>query len=186
MGRVVGIDLGTPFSVIAVVNRHGGAEIIANREGERITPSVVLFDGDTPFVGGMAKRLAVAHPENMVQFVKRQMGNPSWKFPSENGVYTPEEVSALIIKRLKEDAERVLGETVRDAVITVPAYFDDAQRKATQDAGPIGGLNVLRINNEPTAAALAYGIERVGQRSRGRLVDYSQNIEPRDVPRILR
>lgn len=164
MGRVVGIDLGTTFSVIAVVNRHGGAEIIANREGERITPSVVLFDGDTPLVGSMAKRLAVAHPENMVQFVKRQMGNPSWKFPSENGVYTPEEVSALIIKRLKEDAERVLGETVRDAVITVPAYFDDAQRKATQDAGHIAGLNVLRIINEPTAAALAYGIERVGQR----------------------
>lgn len=165
MGKVVGIDLGTTFSAIAVVNKHGKGEIIANREGERITPSVVLFDGDTPLVGSMAKRSAVASPDNIVQFVKRQMGSPSWKFPTESGqVYTPEEVSAIIIKRLKEDAEIMLGETVNDAVITVPAYFDDAQRKATQDAGRIAGLNVLRIINEPTAAALAYGIDKIDQK----------------------
>jgi molecular chaperone DnaK len=165
MAKVVGIDLGTTFSAIAVVNKHGKPEIIANREGERITPSVVLFDGDTPIVGSMAKRSAVASPDNVVQFVKRQMGNPSWKFPTESGhVYTPEEVSAIIIKRMKEDAETMLGETVRDAVITVPAYFDDAQRKATQDAGRIAGLNVLRIINEPTAAALAYGIDKIDEK----------------------
>jgi molecular chaperone DnaK len=165
MGKVVGIDLGTTFSAIAVVNKHGKPEILANREGERITPSVVFFNGDTPIVGSMAKRLAVANPEKVVQFVKRQMGNSSWKFPTESGqIYTSEEASAIIIKRLKEDAEIMLGETVCDAVITVPAYFDDAQRKATQDAGRIAGLNVLRIINEPTAAALAYGIERMAQR----------------------
>lgn len=163
MGKVVGIDLGTTFSAIAVVNKNGRAEIIANREGERITPSVVLFDGDTPLVGSLARRSAATVPENVVQFVKRQMGNPSWKYPTANGFYTPEEVSAIIIKRLKEDAETMLGETVREAVITVPAYFDDAQRKATQDAGRIAGLQVLRIINEPTAAALAYGMERAGQ-----------------------
>jgi molecular chaperone DnaK len=164
MGKVVGIDLGTTFSAIAVVNKHGKAEIIANREGERITPSVVLFDDNTPLVGSMAKRSAVANPDNVVQFVKRQMGNPSWKFPTESGqVYTPEDISAIILKRLKEDAEIMLGETVHDAVITVPAYFDDAQRRATQDAGRIAGLNVLRIINEPTAAALSYGIDKLEQ-----------------------
>jgi len=164
MSKVVGIDLGTTFSSIAVVNPHGKPEIIPNREGERITPSVVLFDGDTPIVGSIAKRSAVASPLNVVQFVKRQMGNPSWKFRTENGeVYTPEEISAMILKRLKEDAETMLGE-IHDAVITVPAYFDDAQRKSTQDAGRIAGLNVLRIINEPTAAALAYGMDKIEQK----------------------
>ena len=164
MSKVVGIDLGTTYSAIAYVNDHGKAEIIANREGEQITPSVVLFDGDMPIVGSIAKKSAVANPLNVVQFVKRQMGNPSWKFLSENGVqYSPEEISAIILKRLKEDAESVLGEEIRDAVITVPAYFNDAQRNATQDAGRIAGLNVLHIINEPTAAALAYGIEKFQQ-----------------------
>jgi len=155
--HVVGIDLGTTFSAIAVVNDEGKPEIIPNREGERITPSVVLFDGDAPIVGTLARQSAVARPLNVVQFVKRQMGNPSWKFRTENGeTFTPEEISAIILKRLKEDAEATLGVPIRDAVITVPAYFDDAQRKATHDAGRIAGLNVLRIINEPTAAALAY------------------------------
>ena len=165
MSKVVGIDLGTTFSSIALVNQHGKPEIIPNREGERIMPSVVLFDGDTPIVGSIAKRSAVANPLNVAQFVKRQMGNPSWKFRTENGeVYTPEEISAMILKRLKEDAETMLGEKIHDAVITVPAYFDDAQRKSTQDAGRIAGLNVLRIINEPTAAALAYGLDKIEQK----------------------
>jgi len=157
MGRIVGIDLGTTFSAIAVVNADGKPDIIPNREGERITPSVVLFDGSTPIVGTIAKQSATAKPLNVVQFVKRQMGNPSWKFRTESGeTFSPEEISAIILKRLKEDAEASLGEPAHDAVITVPAYFDDAQRKATHDAGRIAGLNVLRIINEPTAAALAY------------------------------
>jgi len=154
---VVGIDLGTTFSAVARVNQDGLPEIIPNREGERITPSVVMFDGDSPIVGTVAKRAATANPLNVVQFVKRQMGRPDWRFRSESGaVYSAEDVSAVILKRLREDAEAALGKPVRDAVITVPAYFDDAQRKATQDAGRIAGLNVLRIVNEPTAAALAY------------------------------
>lgn len=161
MSKIIGIDLGTTYSAVAIVNDHGKPEILVNREGERITPSVVLFDDESPLVGSIAKRSAVASPLNVVQFVKRQMGDPTWKFRTESGdSYTPEEISALILKRLKEDAEALLGETVQDAVITVPAYFDDAQRKATQDAGKIAGLNVLRIINEPTAAALAYGIEK--------------------------
>src|SRR2546426_10112088 len=132
MSKVVGIDLGTTFSAIAIINEHGKAEIIPNREGEQITPSVVLFDGEMPIVGSIAKRSAVASPLNVVQFVKRKMGNPSWKFLAESGAeYKPEEISAIILKRLKEDAEAALGEDIRDAVITVPAYFDDAQRKAT-------------------------------------------------------
>lgn len=164
MSKVVGIDLGTTYSAIAYVNDHGKAEIIANREGEQITPSVMLFDGEMPIVGSIAKKSAIASPLNVVQFVKRQMGNPSWKFLAESGMqYSPEEISAIILKRLKEDAEAALGEEARDAVITVPAYFDDAQRKATQDAGRIAGLNVLHIINEPTAAALAYGIEKLQQ-----------------------
>lgn len=165
MGKIIGIDLGTTFSAVATINQHGKAEIIPNREGERITPSVVLFDGNTPLVGSIAKRSAVGNPLNVVQFIKRQMGNSSWKFRTEQGdMFTPEEISAIIIKRLKEDSETILGEPIKDAVITVPAYFDDAQRKATHDAGRIAGLNVLRIINEPTAAALAYGIEKNNQK----------------------
>jgi molecular chaperone DnaK len=165
MGRVVGIDLGTTFSAIAVVNKYGKPEVLPNREGERITPSVVLFDGEEPIVGSIAKRSAVANPFNVIQFVKRQMGDKNWKFRTEQGqMYTPEEISAIILKRLKTDAETLLGEPIEDAVITVPAYFDDAQRKATQDAGRIAGLNVLRIINEPTAAALAYGLDKMDRR----------------------
>ena len=162
MRKCIGIDLGTTFSAMAIVNRHGQPEILVNREGERITPSVVLFDGEAPIVGNIAKRSAVSSPLNVAQFVKRQMGNSSWKFTTENGAaFSPEDISAIILKRLKEDAEMILGETVEDAVITVPAYFDDAQRKATQDAGRMAGLNVLRIINEPTAAALFYGFKNI-------------------------
>jgi len=161
--RVIGIDLGTTFSAIAVVNEQGLPEIIPNREGERITPSVVFLDGDSPIVGTIAKTMAGSAPLNAVQFVKRQMGNPGWKFRAENGTtYTPEDISAFILKRLKEDAEVALGEPINDAVITVPAYFNDAQRQATKDAGRIAGLNVVRMVNEPTAAALAYGLKQDG------------------------
>src|ERR1017187_1253031 len=159
--RVVGIDLGTTFSAIAVVNEHGKPEIIPNRDGEEITPSVVMFEGKSPIVGTVAKNSAVVDPLSVAQFVKRQMGAPTWSFRSGDGSkYSAEEISALILKKLKEDAEILLGGRVVDAVITVPAYFDDAQRKATQDAGRIAGLNVLRIINEPTAAALAYGLDK--------------------------
>lgn len=161
MSKVIGIDLGTTYCAVAYVNKHGQVEIIPNREGERTTPSVVLFDEGVPLVGSIAKRSAVANPDNVVQFVKRKMGDPTWEFlTDQEETYKPEEISAIILKRLKEDAESFLGEEVRDAVITVPAYFDDAKRKATQDAGQIAGLNVLRIINEPTAAALAYGLDK--------------------------
>lgn len=160
MGKVVGIDLGTTYSAIAIVNKHGKAEILPNREGERITPSVILFDGASPLVGSIAKRSAAASPDDVIQFVKRQMGNPAFCFATDHGDISPEEASAVILKRLAEDASTMLGEPITDAVITVPAYFNDAQRKSTMDAGEIAGLNVLRIINEPTAAALAYGIEK--------------------------
>ncbi|MFF7675338.1 Hsp70 family protein [Actinacidiphila glaucinigra] len=168
MARVVGIDLGTTYSAVAVADRTGTASIVRNREGENITPSVVMFQGDVVVVGSQAKRSAATAPDHVVQFVKRYMGEPTPVYTSESGTpFRPEEISALILKRLKEDAEMMLGEPVERAVITVPAYFDDARRKATQDAGRIAGLEVLRIVNEPTAAALAYGLdqgedERVG------------------------
>ena len=161
MNTVVGIDLGTTYCAIAYINQHGKAEIIENREGEYITPSVVLFDDDNPIIGTIAKRSAVANPLNVCQLVKRQMGEKNWRFLTENDKeYTAEEISALILRRLKEDAEHKLDCEITDAVITVPAYFNDAQRTATQDAGRIAGLNVLRIVNEPTAAALAYGLDK--------------------------
>lgn len=157
----IGIDLGTTYSGMAYVNEHGQAEIIPNREGERITPSVVLFDGETPIVGSIAKRSAVASPLNVCQFVKRQIGEKDWRFLTEDDrSYTAEEISAFILKRLMEDASAVMDCEISSAVITVPAYFNDAQRKATQDAGKIAGLDVLRIINEPTAAALAYGMNK--------------------------
>lgn len=161
MTRVVGIDLGTTYSAVAVADRSGSPSIVRNREGENITPSVVMFQGDTVVVGSQAKRSAVTAPDHVVQFVKRYMGEAKPVYHSESGTpYRPEEISALLLKRLKEDAEMMLGEPVEQAVITVPAYFDDARRKATQDAGRLAGLEVLRIVNEPTAAALAYGIEQ--------------------------
>ncbi len=164
MGQVIGIDLGTTYSAVAVVGGSGKPEVLVNRDGERITPSVVFFDADMTLVGSMAKRSAATAPLDVVQFVKRQMGDKDWRFePSSGGSYSPEEVSAIILKRLKEDAELFVGEgQVTDAVITVPAFFDDARRRATKDAGKIAGLNVLRVLNEPTAAALAFGMDLGG------------------------
>jgi molecular chaperone DnaK len=164
MGKVVGIDLGTTYSAVAVVGANGKPEVLINRDGERITPSMVFFDADTALVGSMAKRSAAMAPLDVAQFVKRQMGNKDWRFePSGGGSYSPEEISAIILKRLKEDAELFLGEgQVTSAVITVPAFFDDARRRATKDAGKIAGFNVLRVLNEPTAAALAFGLDLGG------------------------
>ena len=164
MGIAVGIDLGTTNSAVSVVRPTGKPEVLKNKEGDSITPSVVLFQSfggpDEPLVGEQAKRQAAAFPDDIVQHVKRYMGDPSWRFDSSSGAqYSAEEVSAIILKRLKEDAEIALGEEVTDAVITVPAYFDDARRTATKQAGQIAGLNVLRVLNEPTAAALSYGID---------------------------
>lgn len=164
MGRVVGIDLGTTYSAVAVLGDDGLPEILKNADGEPTTPSVVLFqsfDGkDEPLVGTMAKHSAASDPDNVVQFVKRQMGNPDWRFDSDSGVsYSAEEVSSLIIKKLLQDAEQALGEEVCGAVITVPAYFDDARRTATKQAGVIAGTKVLRVLNEPTAAALSFGLD---------------------------
>jgi molecular chaperone DnaK len=161
--RILGIDLGTTNSAVAVLNVHGVAEMIPNREGEYTTPSVVYFDGETPVVGSTARHSAVLEPLNVVQSVKRHMGDSAWAFVTENGTsYSAEEISAMILRRLREDAEAVCGETFTHAVITVPAYFSDAQRRATKDAGRIAGLEVPRIINEPTAAALAYGLEASG------------------------
>jgi molecular chaperone DnaK len=159
MAKVIGIDLGTTNSVVAVME-GGSPEIIVNAEGGRLTPSVVGFtkNGER-LVGQTAKRQAVINPERTILSVKRHMGTDfSASIDGKN--YTPQEASAMILQKLKTDAEDYLGESVQDAVITVPAYFSDAQRQATKDAGKIAGLNVLRIINEPTAAALAYGLEK--------------------------
>ena len=162
MGRVIGIDLGTTNSCVAVL--EGGAPIvIPNAEGSRTTPSVVAFSktGER-LVGGAAKRQAVINHARTVASVKRKMGSGE-KISVGGEKYTPQEISAMILQKLKADAEAYLGEPVTDAVITVPAYFTDAQRQATADAGKLAGLNVLRIVNEPTAAALAYGADKQSQ-----------------------
>ena len=159
MARAVGIDLGTTNSAIAVLE-GGEPTIIANAEGVRTTPSVVAFSktGEV-LVGGIAKRQAVTNVDRTISSVKRHMGT-DWKITIDDKDYTAQEISARILSKLKADAEAFLGEPVTDAVITVPAYFNDAQRQATKDAGQIAGLNVQRIVNEPTAAALAYGLEK--------------------------
>lgn len=159
MARAVGIDLGTTNSALAVLE-GGEPTIIANAEGFRTTPSVVAFSkaGDV-LVGNVAKNQAVSNVDRTISSVKRHMGT-DWKFKVDDKAYTAQEISARILGKLKRDAEAYLGEPVTDAVITVPAYFNDAERQATKDAGQIAGLNVLRIVNEPTAAALAYGLEK--------------------------
>ncbi len=159
MGRAVGIDLGTTNSAVTVLEA-GEPKVIANAEGFRTTPSVVAFTKDgNILVGETAKRQAVTNVDRTVSSVKRHMGT-NWKFKVEDKEYTPQEISARILMKLKRDAETYLGESVTDAVITVPAYFNDAERQATKEAGEIAGLNVLRIINEPTAAALAYGLDK--------------------------
>jgi molecular chaperone DnaK len=191
MGKIIGIDLGTTNSVVAVME-GGNPTVIANAEGNRTTPSVVAFNKNGErLVGITAKRQAVVNPENTVYSVKRLMGrradDPETQkarkmvsygitdgpngdarvsIPIKSKVYTPQEISAMVLAKLKRDAENYLGEEVKQAVITVPAYFNDSQRQATKDAGQIAGLEVLRIINEPTAAAVAYGLDkRVTRRS---------------------
>ncbi|WP_369394447.1 molecular chaperone DnaK [Streptomyces sp. CG1] len=164
MARPVGIDLGTTNSVVSVLE-GGEPTVITNTEGARTTPSVVAFakNGEV-LVGEVAKRQAVTNVERTARSVKRHMGDHAWRFPDHGDIdgkrYTAQEVSARVLQKLKRDAEAYLGEDVTDAVVTVPAYFDDAQRQATKEAGEIAGLNVLRIINEPTAAALAYGLDK--------------------------
>jgi molecular chaperone DnaK len=160
MARAVGIDLGTTNSVVSVLS-GGEPEVIANAEGSRTTPSVVAFakNGEV-LVGEVAKRQAVTNVDRTIRSVKRHMGEGNWTVDIDGKPYTPQEISARVLQKLKRDAEAYLGETVTDAVITVPAYFNDAQRQATTEAGQIAGLNVLRIVNEPTAAALAYGLDK--------------------------
>lgn len=161
MSKVIGIDLGTTNSVVAVME-GGEPTVITNTEGSRLTPSVVGFSktGER-LVGELAKRQAISNPENTVSSIKRHMGE-NYTVKIEGKDYTPQEISAMILQKLKEDAESYLGEKVTQAVITVPAYFSDSQRQATKDAGKIAGLDVLRIINEPTAAALAYGLDKGG------------------------
>ena len=157
MGKAVGIDLGTTNSVVAVLE-GGEPAVVANAEGNRTTPSIVAFKGSEVLVGELAKRQAITNPDNTIRSIKREIGT-SWKETFEGKEYTPQEISARILQKLKTDAEAYLGEDVTEAVITVPAYFNDAERQATKEAGKIAGLNVLRIINEPTAASLAYGLE---------------------------
>ncbi|MBO6177626.1 MAG: molecular chaperone DnaK [Selenomonadaceae bacterium] len=160
MSKVIGIDLGTTNSCVAVVE-GGEATVITNPEGGRTTPSVVGFkkNGER-LIGQLARRQAVSNPDRTVEFIKRHMGEAGYKVNIGDKSYTPPEISAMILQKLKADAESFLGETVTQAVITVPAYFNDGQRQATKDAGKIAGLEVLRIINEPTAAALAYGLNK--------------------------
>jgi molecular chaperone DnaK len=160
MARAVGIDLGTTNSVVAILEA-GEPVVVPNAEGSRTTPSVVGFSKNNEIlVGEVAKRQAITNPDRTIRSVKRHMGDKSWKVDVDGKAWTAQEVSAQILLKLKRDAESYLGDTVTQAVITVPAYFDDAQRQATKEAGQIAGLEVLRIINEPTAAALAYGLDK--------------------------
>ena len=160
MGKIIGIDLGTTNSCVAVME-GGQPTVIANTEGARTTPSVVAFTktGER-LVGEPAKRQAVTNAERTISSIKREMGS-DYRVTIDDKKYSPQEISAMILQKLKADAEGYLGEKVTEAVITVPAYFNDAQRQATKDAGKIAGLDVKRIINEPTAAALAYGLDNV-------------------------
>ncbi|MBR3174209.1 MAG: Hsp70 family protein, partial [Eubacterium sp.] len=162
MSKIIGIDLGTTNSCVAVME-GGEPTVITNAEGSRTTPSVVAFkkDGER-LVGDNAKRQAVTNADGTVSSIKRHMGS-DYKVTIEGKEYTPQAISAMVLQKLKADAEAYLGEKVTEAVITVPAYFNDAQRQATKDAGKIAGLDVKRIINEPTAAALAYGLDNEGE-----------------------
>jgi len=158
-GATIGIDLGTTFSAVAVME-GGKPTIINNAEGARITPSVVHIKGDEVIVGQIARNQAIVDPSHTVRSIKRKMGS-SERVEIDGKEYTPEQISAMILQKLKRDAEAYLGQPVKNAVITVPAYFNDAQRQATKNAGEIAGLNVLRIINEPTSASLAYGLDKL-------------------------
>jgi molecular chaperone DnaK len=160
--RVYGIDLGTTYSAIAYVDEHGKPVIVPNQESERITPSVVLFDGENVIVGNTAKESAKVEPHRVVSRVKQHMGDPNYVFEYEGQVYSPEDVSSFILRKVVGDAEIALGgeEKITDVVITCPAYFGTPEREATANAGRLAGLNVRAILNEPTAAAIAYGLEQ--------------------------
>lgn len=170
MAKIIGIDLGTTNSCVAVME-GGEPQVIANAEGNRTTPSVVAFakDGER-LVGATAKRQAVANTDRTISSIKRHMGS-DYKVAIDGKNFTPQEISSMILGKLKQDAEAFLGEKVAQAVITVPAYFTDAQRQATKDAGKIAGLDVLRIINEPTAAALAYGVDKDTTNAQKVLID---------------
>ena len=160
---VLGIDLGTTFSAMAYVDRYGKPQIIVSADGEATVPSVVYFyDNDAFVVGGEAIKMVVADPSNVARFVKRSMGEEEFTLEYFGQGYTPQELSAIVLRRLRNDADEFFGRPVTDAVITVPAYFNAAQRAATAEAGAVAGLNVLSIINEPTAAAIAYGMDRIG------------------------
>src|SRR5438876_4967753 len=160
MTRAVGIDLGTTNSVVAVLE-GGEPTVVPNAEGQRITPSVVGFSkAGEILVGEVAKRQAITNPDRTIRSIKRQMGRKDWSLDVDGKRWTPQEISAQILAKLKRDAEAYLGDKVTQAVVTVPAYFDDSQRQATKEAGQIAGLEVLRIINEPTAASLAYGLDK--------------------------
>ena len=168
MGKIIGIDLGTTNSCVAVME-GGQPTVIPNSEGGRTTPSVVGFKDTDRLVGQVAKRQAVANPDKTVISIKREMGT-DYKVNIDNKAYSPEEISAMVLTKLKQDAEAYLGQTITQAVITVPAYFNDSQRQATKNAGKIAGLEVLRIINEPTAAALAYGLDKQDRKNQKILV----------------
>ena len=168
MGKIIGIDLGTTNSCVAVME-GGQPTVIPNSEGGRTTPSVVGFKDTDRLVGQVAKRQAVANPDKTVISIKREMGT-DYKVNIDNKAYSPEEISAMVLTKLKQDAEAYLGQPVTQAVITVPAYFNDSQRQATKNAGKIAGLEVLRIINEPTAAALAYGLDKQDRKNQKILV----------------
>ena len=169
MAKIIGIDLGTTNSCVAVME-GGEPSVIVNAEGDRTTPSVVAFkkDGER-LVGQVAKRQAVANPDNTVISIKREMGS-NYRVKIMDKEYSPQEIYAMVLSKLKADAESYLGEKVTQAVITVPAYFTDSQRQATKDAGKIAGLEVMRIINEPTAAALAYGLDKADNKNQKILV----------------
>lgn len=155
---VFGIDLGTTYSCIAHIDEYGRPATIPNAEGDRTTPSVIFFDGESRIVGKEAKNNAVLYPDQVVELVKRQMGQSDWVFFYDGKEYTPEEISSYIIRKVVGDAETALGISITDVVITCPAYFGINEREATAKAGEIAGLNVRSIINEPTAAAISYGL----------------------------
>src|SRR5256884_6269153 len=160
MPRAVGIDLGTTNSVVAVLEA-GEPVVIPNAEGSRVTPSVVGFSkAGEILVGEVAKRQAITNPDRTVRSIKRQMGHKDWSIDIDGKKWTPQEISAQILTKLKRDAEAYLGDKITQAIVTVPAYFNDAQRQATKEAGQIAALEVLRIINEPTASSLAYGLDK--------------------------
>ncbi|MFB6186809.1 MAG: Hsp70 family protein, partial [Halobacteriaceae archaeon] len=156
--KILGIDLGTTNSAFAVME-GGDPEIITNEEGDRTTPSVVAFNDGERLVGKPAKNQAIQNPDQTVQSIKRHMGEENYTVELEGDEYTPEQISSMILQKIKRDAEEYLGEEIEKAVITVPAYFNDKQRQATKDAGEIAGFDVERIINEPTAASMAYGLD---------------------------